>query len=114
MRTIVITSMVVCLGCRSAPTTASDPALAAEITGIPAFDNHAHVVRVESEGDRDTEFDALPVDNMEAASDPVWLRPDRPRLLEAWRDLFGYDATTWVTDRGGEREALRARGERDH
>jgi hypothetical protein len=52
--------------------TAVDPQLAAEIAAIKAIDNHAHPV-LAAPGDR--EFDALPVDNMEAQSDPVALRP---------------------------------------
>jgi hypothetical protein len=114
IKPIVLTTVVLCSACRAMPTTGVDPALASEIARIPAIDNHAHVVRVESAGEHDTEFDALPVDNMEAASDPVWLRADRPHLLDAWRDLFGYSASTWATDRGAEREALRTRVVRDH
>jgi hypothetical protein len=83
--------------------------LASEIARVPAIDNHAHVVRFVTDGERDREFDALPVDNMEPASDPLWLRPDRPRLLEAWRDLYGYSAAQWMTDRTSERQALQAR-----
>lgn len=64
--------------------------LAADIARIRAVDNHAHPVRVVSPGERDREFDALPVDNMEPASDPVYLRPGAPGILEAWRALFGY------------------------
>jgi len=64
--------------------------LAAEIARIPPVDNHAHPVRVVSPGERDREFDALPVDNMEPASDPVYLRPAAPGILEAWRAVFGY------------------------
>ena len=52
--------------------TAIDAQLAQEIAGIKAIDNHAHPV-LAAEGDR--EFDALPVDNMEAQSDPVSMRP---------------------------------------
>jgi predicted TIM-barrel fold metal-dependent hydrolase len=83
--------------------------LAAEIARIRAIDNHAHVVRVVADGERDREFDALPVDNMEPASDPVWLREDRPQLLDAWQGLYGYRAAQWAADRTAEREALRAR-----
>jgi hypothetical protein len=91
-----------------------DPALASEIANTPAIDNHAHVVRVTSEGDRDREFDALPVDNMEPASDPLWLRPDRPHLLKAWQELFGYKAAEWVPGESGDREGLRAQVAREH
>jgi predicted TIM-barrel fold metal-dependent hydrolase len=67
-------------GCARAPEPAVDPALAAEIARIKAIDNHAHPVRNVA-GDR--EFDALPVDNMEAQSDPVAMRPNAPAQREA-------------------------------
>jgi hypothetical protein len=102
------------MACGAASPSHIDPALASEIASTPAIDNHAHVVRVTSDGDRDREFDALPVDNMEPASDPVWLRPDRPRLLEAWRELFGYQAGEWTPSDSGDREALRAQVAREH
>jgi uncharacterized protein len=60
--------------------------LAAEIAKIRAIDNHAHPV---IPGGTDKEFDALPVDNLEASSDPVRLRPDSPDTAKAWRELFG-------------------------
>ena len=66
------------------------PDIAADIARIRAVDNHAHPVRVVSPGERDREFDALPVDNMEPSSDPVYLRPGAPGILEAWRALYGY------------------------
>jgi hypothetical protein len=85
----------------------------AEINSIRAIDNHAHPVRVTGPGEQDREFDALPVDNMEPSSDPVYLRPGAPGLLEAKQALFpslnkqrtmqkqgdGYPA--WVLDRMG-------------
>jgi predicted TIM-barrel fold metal-dependent hydrolase len=56
---------------------------------IRAIDNHAHPVRVTANGEApDREFDALPVDNMEPSSDPVYLRPDAPGLSDAWQALF--------------------------
>jgi predicted TIM-barrel fold metal-dependent hydrolase len=53
-----------------------DPELASEIARIKAIDNHAHPVRPVAAGEApDTEFDALPVDHLEPASDPVRTRP---------------------------------------
>jgi predicted TIM-barrel fold metal-dependent hydrolase len=66
------------------------PDIAADIARIRAVDNHAHPVRVVGPGELDREFDALPVDNMEPSSDPVYLRPGGPGILEAWRALYGY------------------------
>lgn len=65
------------------------PDLAADIARIRAIDNHAHPVRVVRAGEQDREFDALPVDNMEPASDPVYLRPGAPGILDAQKTLFG-------------------------
>src|SRR5947209_20173348 len=66
------------------------PSIAVEIDRIRAIDNHAHPVRVVASGEQpDREFDALPVDNMEASADPLYLRPGDPGVLAAWRALFG-------------------------
>src|SRR5437879_6231205 len=49
-----------------------DPALVTEIAGIKAIDNHAHPVRPVAPGEpADTDYDALPVESLEPASDPV-------------------------------------------
>jgi predicted TIM-barrel fold metal-dependent hydrolase len=65
------------------------PEIAAEIEHIRAIDNHAHPVRAVASGEQDREFDALPVDNMEPSSDPMYLRPGDPGVIAAWRSLFG-------------------------
>jgi hypothetical protein len=71
-----------------------DPQIAAEIAGIQAIDNHAHPVRPLALGEpRDDEFDALPVDNLEAASDPIRVRTGSPELLDAHRALSGATRT---------------------
>ena len=68
-----------------------DPQLSAEIAKIRAIDNHAHPVRPQLPGtDKDTEFDALPVDVMDPFTEPVLMREGDPRVIEAWRRLFGY------------------------
>lgn len=66
-----------------------DPALLAEIQKIPAIDNHTHVMKVVGPGEKDTEFDALPCE-VEAWDIPVFLRPDRPEVVQAWKALYGY------------------------
>ncbi len=38
----------------------------------------------------DRDFDALPVDNMEPQSDPGYLRPGAPGVVDAWRALWAY------------------------
>src|SRR5262249_34331574 len=56
-----------------------DSGILAEVRGIKAVDDHAHPVRVNNKDEKpDRDFDALPVDNMEPASDPVQLRANDP------------------------------------
>jgi predicted TIM-barrel fold metal-dependent hydrolase len=66
------------------------PEIAAGIARIRAIDHHAHPVRPAGGGVQDRDFDALPVDNMEPATDPLFLRPGAPGVSEAWRALFAY------------------------
>jgi uncharacterized protein len=67
-----------------------DPELAAEIAKIKAIDNHAHPVRPFLGGDKDTDYDALPVETMEAYTEPVRTREGSPLVIQAWRALFDY------------------------
>jgi uncharacterized protein len=68
---------------------ASDPDLEKEIEQIKAIDNHAHPVRVTAPGEpADRGFDALPVDNMEPASETVNLRAGAPLTADAARELY--------------------------
>lgn len=68
---------------------AIDPQLAAAIAKIKAIDNHAHPVRVTAANEKDTDYDALPVEVMEPYTDPIRLRPGNPDTLAASRSLFG-------------------------
>src|SRR5215469_4573358 len=75
--------------CTRAPELA-DPQLVSDIQQVRAIDNHAHPVRVtELPEAPDRGYDALPVDNLEAGSDPLVLRPGFPAVLEAHRALYG-------------------------
>src|SRR5437016_1558273 len=75
---------LVAVGCGKPPVTPLiDAGIAAEIARIRAIDHHAHPVRVVDAGEQDREFDALPVDNMEPSSDPLFLRPGAPGVSEA-------------------------------
>ena len=85
------------------------PDIASDIARIRAFDDHAHPVRVVGPGEQDREFDALPVDNMEPASDPVYLRPGAPGILDAWRALFGYSASDLQPEHARGEPALKRR-----
>lgn len=64
-----------------------DPDLAEKIAKIRAIDNHAHPVAASA---GDTEYDALPVDNMEPSTDPLRTRPETLVVLPAWKSLFSY------------------------
>src|SRR3989441_3047593 len=71
---------------------AADRDLLAEINGIKAIDNHAHPLKYVAEGEKaDDEFDALPLDAIEAFPLPVRLSPANPEFIRAWHDLYGYN-----------------------
>jgi predicted TIM-barrel fold metal-dependent hydrolase len=66
-----------------------DPEIASQIAKVKAIDNHAHPLRPISPGEKpDGEYDALPVETLEAASDPVRARANAPEMIEARRQLF--------------------------
>ncbi len=66
-----------------------DSQLADEIAKIKAIDNHAHPVRPTWGTDKDTDYDALPVESMDPYTDPVRTRDGSGLALEASRALFG-------------------------
>ena len=66
-----------------------DSQLASGIAQIKAIDNHAHPVRPTLGADKDTDFDALPVDSMEPYTEPLRTRAGSPLVAEADRALFG-------------------------
>jgi hypothetical protein len=68
-----------------------DPQLASEIDKIKAIDNHAHPVRPGNPPD--TDFDALPVDNMEAYPQPIRTRLDSPAVIEGRQKMSSVDKT---------------------
>src|ERR1051325_1109213 len=78
---------------------AVDPQIASVIAGIKAIDNHAHPA-LSSPGDRG--FDALPVDSMEAQSDPVALRPNSEAAKSATRAIYGGTAKAATIQQKGE------------
>jgi predicted TIM-barrel fold metal-dependent hydrolase len=98
-------ALVVCVllaSCRQ-PDARVEPQLAAEIASIQAIDNHAHPVRPTAAGEKpDDEYDALPVESLEAQSDPVRERPGAPELVEAHAAMAipgGPDHAVKVLDR---------------
>jgi hypothetical protein len=109
---LAATAAIAC-GARSTEAPPVDPQLAQEIAKIKAIDNHAHPVRPTAAGETpDIEYDALPVDNLEAQSDPLRQRAKAPIVTEAGAQLFhgdkagalrahGADYATWVLDQLG-------------
>src|SRR5438128_2651358 len=67
-----------------------DPNLLVEINRIKAVDNHTHVPKVVSAGEKDDEFDALPCDPLDPSDVPTMARADNPLFLKAWQKLYGY------------------------
>jgi predicted TIM-barrel fold metal-dependent hydrolase len=112
---LALVALATTAGCGgpSADASGVDPQLAQEIAKIKAVDNHAHPVRPTAAGEKpDSEFDALPVDNLEAQSDPIRQRPKSPEAVDARTQLFGADKgaairshgmdyATWILDRVG-------------
>src|SRR5438132_4061898 len=69
----------------------ADHSLLAEINRIKAIDNHAHPLKYVAPGEKpDDEFDALPLDAIDAFPLPLRLSPANPEFIHAWRDLYGY------------------------
>lgn len=86
-----------------------DLQLAVEIAKIKAIDNHAHPVRVTGANDKDTEYDALPVEVMEPYSEPARTRDGSPEIFPAWRGLYGFAFTDHSPEH---RKAVAARKQR--
>src|SRR6058998_2897056 len=69
----------------------ADRDLLAEINKIKAIDNHAHPLKYVAAGEKaDDEYDALPLDVIEAFPLPVRLSPTNPEFIRALHDLYGY------------------------
>jgi predicted TIM-barrel fold metal-dependent hydrolase len=99
---LVCAAALALAGCARDSPSAVDSGLADEIAKIKAIDNHAHPVRNVA-GDR--EFDALPVDNMEAQSDPLaFQHPPAVPLFKGKAGIAkqkGDDYPAWVLDQIG-------------
>jgi uncharacterized protein len=95
---------LIALATLAAAQTRIDPEIAAAIAQIKAIDNHAHPV-LPAPGD--TGYDALPVEHMEAYTEPLRMRADSPLAAQATRQLLPgshpHDASypAWILDRLG-------------
>lgn len=92
MARLILLCAMILAGCAPRSEPPVDPQLAQEIASIKAIDNHAHPVRPTAPGEAtDTEYDALPVESLEAQADPIRDRPGSPELVEAHREIFKGD-----------------------
>jgi uncharacterized protein len=91
MRTFVCVWLLFLAACSNGPEPRIDAQLAAEIGKIKAIDNHAHPVRPGSPAD--TDFDALPVEHLEAYPEPIRTRLDSPIVAEARQKMASVDKT---------------------
>ena len=67
-----------------------DASLLEEINKIKAVDNHTHIPKVVSAGEKDDDYDALPCYLLEPSPDPLMARVESPLYLQAWQKLYGY------------------------
>jgi hypothetical protein len=88
-RGFVAVPLIFLFACNNGPLPRVDVQLAAEIEKIKAVDNHAHPVRPGNPPD--TDFDALPVDHMEAYPEPIRTHADSPIAAEARQKMSSVD-----------------------
>jgi hypothetical protein len=112
-RTLVV--VLAAIGVVSAQQTA-DPALLRELRAIRAIDNHAHVVRPVPD---DKDYDALPFELLDpppagSIAAPVYLRPDNPAFVRAWKALFLYPHADASPPHAKEAAALKEKAMKAH
>src|SRR5579864_8935405 len=81
---------VAILACAGMAQNSPDASLLDEINKIKAMDNHTHVPKVVSAGEKDDDYDALPCYLLEPSPDPLMARVENPLYLQAWQKLYGY------------------------
>src|SRR5260370_40356495 len=88
---VIVVILLASWSLRTPAQTIADPSLLAEISKIKAIDNHAHPLKYVAQGEQpDDEYDALPLEAIEAFPLPVRLSPTNPEFIRAWHDLYGY------------------------
>src|SRR6266849_5119514 len=88
---VIVVILLASWSLRTPAQTIAEPSLLAEISKIKAIDNHAHPVKYVAQGEKpDDEYDALPLEAIEAFPLPVRLSPTNPEFIRAWHDLYGY------------------------
>jgi uncharacterized protein len=71
-----------------------DASLFEEINHIKAIDNHSHPPALDTAGQPDEDFDALPCDPLEPTAVVLMAREDNPVYIKAWKAMFGYKYDT--------------------
>ena len=72
-----------------------DSQIAAGIAGIKSIDNHAHPVRPVKGSDKDTEYDALPVESLAPSTEPFRTAPGRRSLSKRGVNYMDTPITIW-------------------
>jgi len=94
MKVTILALLVACaclLGFSVGAQTRADVGLVSEISKIKAIDNHAHPLKYVAAGEKpDDEYDALPLEAIEAFPLPLRLSPTNPEFIRAWHDLYSY------------------------
>ena len=94
MKVTILALLVACaclLGFSVGAQTRADAELLAEISKIRAIDSHAHPLKYVAAGEKpDDEYDALPLEAIEAFPLPLRLSPTNPEFIRAWHDLYSY------------------------
>lgn len=80
------------LGCNhgASPRLHVDGSIASELQHIAAIDNHAHPMKVVSNGEEDHDYDALSMEGIQDLAMAAPFSPDNPNFVAAWHALFAY------------------------
>jgi uncharacterized protein len=83
----------VLLACNRTPSSRPrvNGSIESELQRIPAIDNHAHPMKVVSNGEEDHDYDALSMEGLQDLAMPACFREDNANFPAAWHVLFGYD-----------------------
>ncbi|MBV8898314.1 MAG: amidohydrolase [Acidobacteriaceae bacterium] len=96
MRTLPIATVAaLCLATACTRPSTSEPyvnaSVEAELRQISAIDNHAHPMAVQSAGQEDHDYDALPMEGIEDIALPTPFREGSPYFPQAWHALYNVD-----------------------
>jgi uncharacterized protein len=90
MRGMLLLAAFACIPLSLTAQVTPDPEILAAVNRVQAVDNHTHVPKVVSAGEKDDDFDALPCDPLEPSEIPFMALPDNPKFMAGWQKLYGY------------------------